>query len=89
MTDITQLTEEFLQFIKEQREGLIIESDEESLPFTMTIAEPETDDDAEYAQEQLDEILMDKADCESFLDKLEEWLQDNTERPTKTNKSRA
>lgn len=89
MTDITYLTQELLEFIKEKRADLIIESDEESQPFTMTIAEPETEADEEYAQEHLDELLMDKADCESFLDKLEAWIYDNQERPTKTNKSRA
>lgn len=89
MTTAPELKQEILDFLKEKREELTAKADEESLPWIKTIAEPETEDDEEYAQKELDEVLMDNQDCTNLLNALQEWLDDYDDRETKSQKRRA
>lgn len=74
MTTVEELQEEIMLFIKNKREELESEVDENTLPFIKTLAEPETEDESQYAQRELDNAIMDKSDCDGLLNDLEEWL---------------
>ncbi len=89
MTTVEDLQEEIRLFIKSKKEELEAEVDEYTLPFIATIAEHDTEEEAEYAQKELDDALMDKGDCEELLDKLEQWLIDNSEMPSKNKRRHA
>ncbi len=89
MTTSEDLKKEILDFIKEKREELQSELDEHTMPFIKTLAEHESEEDAEYAQKELDEALMDSGDCEELLIELEEWLEENAKTPSKNQKRKA
>ena len=57
MTTSEELQEEIILFIQNKKQELESEVDEFTMPFIKTIAEPETDEDAEYAQKELQEAL--------------------------------
>jgi hypothetical protein len=89
MTDLEELQEEILLFIKNKREELNLEVDEFTMPFIKTLAEPENEDDEEYAQKELDDALSDKGDCDELLNELEKYLTENSKTPSKNHKGHA
>lgn len=89
MTTAEELKEEILEFIKEKREEITLQADEESLPFQKTIADYETNSEKEYAEDELKKVLNDKNDCESLLDNIESWLEDNSQTSTNNQKNKA
>jgi len=89
MTTAEELKEEILEFIKEKREEITLQADEESLPFQKTIADYETNSEKEYAEDELEKVLNDKNDCESLLDNIESWLEDNSQTSTNNEKNKA
>ncbi len=89
MTTAEELKEEILEFIKEKREEITLQADEESLPFQKTIADYETNSEKEYAEDELEKVLNDKNDCESLLDNIESWLEDNSQTSTNNQKNKA
>jgi|JI10StandDraft_1071094.scaffolds.fasta_scaffold112455_8 hypothetical protein len=89
MTTAEELKEEILEFLKEKREEITCQADEESLPFQKTIADYETEGEKEYAEDELNKVLNDKNDCESLLDNIESWLEDNSQTSTNNQKNKA
>ena len=89
MTTSEELREEIILFIKNKKQELEVEVDEFTMPFIKTLAEPETDADAEYAQKELDDALMDKGDCDELLEELEQWLTDNSKTISKEQRRNA
>ena len=89
MTTAEELKDEILEFIKEKREEITFQADEESLPFQKTIADYETESEKEYAEGELEKVLNDKNDCESLLDNIEIWLEDNSQTSTNNQKNKA
>lgn len=89
MTTAEELKEEILEFLKEKREEINSQADEESLPFQKTIADYETESEKEYAEDELNKVLNDKNDCESLLDNIESWLEDNSQTSTNNQKNKA
>jgi hypothetical protein len=89
MTTAEELKEEILEFLKEKREEITLQADEESLPFQKTIADYETNSEKEYAEDELKKVLNDKNDCESLLDNIESWLEDNSQTSTNNQKNKA
>ncbi len=89
MTTAEELREEIEEFIRNKKAELVTELGEETLPFIMTLAEPESDEDADYAQEQLDDALSDSGDCDELLEGLENWLTANSKTASKDQKRKA
>jgi uncharacterized alpha-E superfamily protein len=89
MTTAEELKEEILEFLKEKREEINFQADEESLPFQKTIADYETESEKEYAEDELEKVLNDKNDCESLLENIESWLEDNSQTSTNNQKNKA
>lgn len=89
MTTAEELKEEILEFIKEKREEITCQADEESLPFQKTIDDYETESEQKYALEELKKVINDKNDCESLLDNIESWLEDNSQTSTNNKKNKA
>lgn len=89
MTTAEELKEEILEFIKEKREEITFQADEESLPFIKTISDYETESEKEYAEDELKKVINDKNDCESLLDNIENWLEDNSQTSTNNQKHKA
>jgi hemerythrin superfamily protein len=89
MTTAEELKEEILEFIKEKREEITCQADEESLPFQKTIDDYETEGEQKYAFDELKKVINDKNDCESLLENIESWLEDNSTTSTNNQKNKA
>ncbi len=89
MTTSEDLKEEILEFIKSKKEEIEFQGTEESKPFLMTIAEPETDEELEYANENFDSINNDRLDCISLIDELENYINEISTVATNCQKNKA
>ena len=73
MTTKSELLEEFEQWICDKREEIEIECDEEAMQWQEDAEQPESED-YEISKFEYDKILKHKGECDSFLDKLEDYL---------------
>lgn len=89
MTTSEDLQEEFLEFIKTKREEIEFQGTEESEPFLLSMAEPENNDEFKYATRQFDSVNNDRLDCISFIDELENYINDMSTKSTNNQKGKA
>jgi len=76
MTTQKELIEEIFSFIMQKREDLKAELDDFTAPFLATMADPESDDDYNYAKEQFDKAMSDESDCDELLSNIEDLLNE-------------
>ena len=77
MTNTEDLKREIFAFIEQKKEELKAELEECTAPFLMTIAEPENDDELNYAQKEFYEAMKNEAECDELLCDVEDLLNEN------------